>query len=75
MAVLLDIRQTHVISEQNLVVGKGAKLISSVVTYRLRGNFHSHIYKLNYCIRHHHGIRRCVYESNTEQNECFFLPM
>ena len=27
--------------------------------------------KMNYCIRHHHNIRRCFYESNIEKNKCF----
>jgi hypothetical protein len=31
--------------------------------------------KLKYCIRHHHEIRRCGYDSSDEQNGCFFLPL
>jgi hypothetical protein len=72
-AALLDIRETNVISEQNLGGGGGANADSTVATYRLYvlRNLHSHTYENEQVHNHHHDIRRCGYQSNTEQNECF----
>lgn len=71
--------QTHVISEQNLGGGGGAMLIGTVVMYRFY-NLRKYILisiqkKLSYCIRQHHEIQRCGYETKSEKkngHECFY---
>ena len=72
---LLDTRQTHVTSEQNLGWGVGAIVISTVMTYRLdvlkKFSLPYIHYDTELVHNHHHDIRRCGYEYSTEQNGCF----
>jgi len=59
-AALLDIRQTHVISEQHC--GDEIQQSDAHEQPNLSGESFRHMQEqLNNCIRHHHQIQRCGY--------------